>query len=274
MGVEPAAAPVPPETDTGVRFRVPGGPGRRTGPPGWPDRRTLTGAPWPAGRPSPTVRPGRTGGADRPGYARRVTRQDVRRNRRLIVAAAAQVFREHGATAPLGLVAERAGVGRATLYRHFPDRRTLAAAVLDLRVGVLEEFVARHPGADLLDRLLVEIWTLQLDTPGLIATARGEDGEEALTEPVARTRALLAEALDQARRHGAVASEVGLGEVFVVLAMIEGVIAARDRLPDDVGVGAAMALALRSLRSAERLGLPVPAATVRVAAARVPDDGA
>lgn len=56
-----------------------------------------------------------------PGYAHPVNqRRDARRNRARIIAAAAEVFREEGASAPLDLVALRADVGRGTLYRHFP----------------------------------------------------------------------------------------------------------------------------------------------------------
>ena len=42
--------------------------------------------------------------------------------------AADAVFAEHGVTAALDLVVERAQVGRATLYRQFPDRRAIPNA--------------------------------------------------------------------------------------------------------------------------------------------------
>src|SRR5216683_2549991 len=56
-------------------------------------------------------------------------RADARRNRRQALAAAAQVFVEQGADAPLDDIARRAGVGIATLYRRFPDREALVRAV-------------------------------------------------------------------------------------------------------------------------------------------------
>ncbi|GAA4969039.1 AcrR family transcriptional regulator [Nonomuraea thailandensis] len=56
-------------------------------------------------------------------------RADAQRNRDLLVAAAAQVFAERGADAPLDDVARRAGIGNATLYRHFPTRSDLLLAV-------------------------------------------------------------------------------------------------------------------------------------------------
>jgi AcrR family transcriptional regulator len=57
-------------------------------------------------------------------------RRDAQRNRDAIVAAARQLFCDHGLEAPLEQIARRAGVGIATLYRHFPNRAALLDAVL------------------------------------------------------------------------------------------------------------------------------------------------
>ncbi|MGR6923607.1 TetR/AcrR family transcriptional regulator [[Actinomadura] parvosata] len=56
-------------------------------------------------------------------------RADAQRNRDLLVAAAVQVFAERGTDAPLDDVARRAGVGNATMYRHFPTRSDLLLTV-------------------------------------------------------------------------------------------------------------------------------------------------
>ncbi|MFD9123426.1 TetR/AcrR family transcriptional regulator [Kitasatospora sp. NPDC059571] len=56
-------------------------------------------------------------------------RRDARRNRDLLVDAARQVFAEQGLDAPLDVIARRAGIGNATLYRHFPSRAALVDAV-------------------------------------------------------------------------------------------------------------------------------------------------
>ena len=56
-------------------------------------------------------------------------RADARRNHDKLVAAARAVFTEDGTSAPLEDVAERAGVGIGTLYRHFPTRQALLEAV-------------------------------------------------------------------------------------------------------------------------------------------------
>ncbi|MFI9203496.1 TetR/AcrR family transcriptional regulator [Streptomyces sp. NPDC053048] len=52
-------------------------------------------------------------------------RADALRNRERIVAAAREVLVEHGIESSLDEIARRAGVGNATLYRHFADRREL-----------------------------------------------------------------------------------------------------------------------------------------------------
>lgn len=52
-------------------------------------------------------------------------RADASRNRARIITAAREAFVEHGADVPLDEIARRAGVGNATLYRNFADRREL-----------------------------------------------------------------------------------------------------------------------------------------------------
>jgi AcrR family transcriptional regulator len=56
-------------------------------------------------------------------------RADAARNREALIAAAREVFGERGLDAPLDEIARRAGVGNATLYRHFPTRQELVDAV-------------------------------------------------------------------------------------------------------------------------------------------------
>lgn len=66
-------------------------------------------------------------------------RADARRNRERVLAAATEVFGEFGVTAPLDEIARRAGVGNATMYRHFPTRRELVIAVYASEVTTLCE---------------------------------------------------------------------------------------------------------------------------------------
>ncbi|MCS0635844.1 TetR/AcrR family transcriptional regulator [Streptomyces sp. LP05-1] len=57
-------------------------------------------------------------------------RADALRNRERIVAAAREMFVESGPDVPFDEIARRAGIGNATLYRHFPDRATLVREVV------------------------------------------------------------------------------------------------------------------------------------------------
>ena len=78
----------------------------------------------------------------------RPMRADARRNYDKLVTAARDVFTEEGSSAPLEAVAERAGVGIGTLYRHFPTRQAL------LEVVYLEEVEAMALSASDLAELL------------------------------------------------------------------------------------------------------------------------
>ncbi len=84
----------------------------------------------------------------------RSRRADARRNRDLLLAAAREVFAERGPGAPLDDVARRAGVGSATMYRHFPTRRELLIAVYADEVAALcatgDALLASGPAADAL----------------------------------------------------------------------------------------------------------------------------
>jgi AcrR family transcriptional regulator len=61
-------------------------------------------------------------------------RADAARNRAAIVEAAREVFAEQGLDAPMDDIARRAGTGNATLYRRFPNRGDLVAAVFAERM--------------------------------------------------------------------------------------------------------------------------------------------
>ena len=63
----------------------------------------------------------------------RRTRVDKQRNRGHILDVAEEFFSEQGVGGPLDTLAKRAGIGPGTLYRHFPTREALLAALLQAR---------------------------------------------------------------------------------------------------------------------------------------------
>lgn len=64
-------------------------------------------------------------------------RSDARRNRTHILAVAEAEVAAHGARASLEQIARVAGVGSATVRRHFPTRKALLEAVFERRVHAL-----------------------------------------------------------------------------------------------------------------------------------------
>lgn len=96
-----------------------------------------------------------------PAETGRPLRADARRNRDALVAAAAEIFRTRGPDVPMLEVAEAAGVGVGTLYRNFPRRESLVAAVfqqgLEEVCNEAGRLLAEHPADE-----AVELWLRQL----------------------------------------------------------------------------------------------------------------
>ncbi|WP_035742259.1 TetR/AcrR family transcriptional regulator [Parafrankia elaeagni] len=64
-------------------------------------------------------------------------RSDARRNREAILQVAGVAFTDCPRSVPLDEIARRAGLARATVYRHFPDRHALATAVAEKNLEAL-----------------------------------------------------------------------------------------------------------------------------------------
>ena len=73
-------------------------------------------------------------GPGAPGRAPRRLRADAQRNIDSLLAAAKAVFGTSGVDAPAKEIADLAGVGVGTLYRHFPQRSNLVRAVFQREV--------------------------------------------------------------------------------------------------------------------------------------------
>ncbi|MCQ9132167.1 TetR/AcrR family transcriptional regulator [Streptomyces hilarionis] len=125
------------------------------------------------------------------GQQGRRPRADVQRNRAALMEAAQRHFLKYGVGTSLEAVAKEAGVGPGTLYRHFPTREALLAAVLQTRS---EELVARQAQIARLgdaDKAL-EQWLRALEEyfsafsglpEPLMAAARAQDPDNPLTLP-------------------------------------------------------------------------------------------
>lgn len=117
----------------------------------------------------------------------RPRRADARQNVASLVEAAKAVFAESGVDAPVRAIAERAGVGVGTLYRHFPLRSDLISAVfrreIDACVDAAPEFEAEYPPGEALDRWIMRYTQFVATKRGLASALHsGDPAYEPLAE--------------------------------------------------------------------------------------------
>jgi AcrR family transcriptional regulator len=152
----------------------------------------------------------------------RLARSDAQRNRARLLAAAREVFGADGVDARLDEVARRAGVGIATLYRHFPSRDDLVDALFAERVeeflGVAESALATGDAWMGLCRLLETTLEFQSGDRVLKQVFLSHPhGEGALDESRRRMRELFARALDRAHAEGVVRADFGPADLTIAL---------------------------------------------------------
>ena len=165
-------------------------------------------------------------------------RADARRSRAKLLEAATAAFAEHGADAPLDDIARRAGVGIGTLYRHFPSRVDLQAAVYRSQVQSV---------CDTADELLVTAtpeqafagWVQAI--AGYLVTKRGLSSS--LIATLGRDSELISgcwmamsdtadRLLTRAREAGVVRADVTAEDV---LRLVHGIVVATERSPEQTG---------------------------------------
>ncbi|WP_246645067.1 TetR/AcrR family transcriptional regulator [Nonomuraea ceibae] len=149
-------------------------------------------------------------------------RADARRNRARILAAAEQVFAERGASASTEEVAARAGVAIGTVFRHFPAKRDLLAAIMkDLRQRLIDKAAALIADGDPATAFY-EYFTFLVGSSariGAVVSLLAEDGTS--MEPGEQIMALnhtFGTLLEAAREAGTVRPDVRLDEVMAILA--------------------------------------------------------
>jgi AcrR family transcriptional regulator len=169
------------------------------------------------------------------GAPERRMRADARRSHQALLAAATTAFAENGADAPLEDIARRAGVGIGTLYRHFPTRLDLQAAVFRSQVDsvcaraedLLEGQLPEQAFAGWIRALAAYLVTKRGLSKALIA-ALGRDSELISTCWVAMR--------DTADRLLARAQEAGVVRPDVtgmdVMRLVHGVVVATEQAPD------------------------------------------
>ncbi|MFD5764693.1 TetR/AcrR family transcriptional regulator [Streptomyces sp. NPDC127049] len=145
-------------------------------------------------------------------------RTDARRNRERLVAAAREVFAESGPGASLNEIARRAGVGPGTLYRHFPQRPDLLAAVLADRIETLgahaERLLAAEDADDALERWLRAFLAHARVNQGMGGALLVESAGELGFDCHRRILDMAAGLLARAQRHGTARADLAAEDLL------------------------------------------------------------
>ena len=158
-------------------------------------------------------------------------RADAQRSLDALLQAAKEVFAVAGVDAPIRDIAGRAGLGLGTVYRHFPQRSDLIAAVfrreIDACAQAAVELAAEHEPFEAL-RLWMQRFSAFFATKRGLAGAlhSGEPAYAALPEHFdARLRPALETLLASAINAGCIRADVSAGELLGAIArlsMLEG----------------------------------------------------
>lgn len=151
-------------------------------------------------------------------------RRDAQRTRAAILAAATEALMTRRPPVAMHEIARLAGVGQATLYRHFRDRYGLAAAVIRHHLDLLKQVTADgFERPDAFRSLMYVVLQCQISMRPLVMLLRQGD-------PTKRDRylrqlvAVLTEPLLRARRAGYVRADCVPADLALMFAMVEGVI--------------------------------------------------
>ncbi len=154
--------------------------------------------------------------------AERVLRADAERNRRRLLDAAEALFRERGLDVGVAEIAERAGVGRGTLFRNFPSKEDLIAAIVVERMGEAVErgralLDAPDPGEALFEFLAEIAGRQQLDRALFEAVADTWLANDEIRAAHAEIVGVLGDLLGRAQAAGAVRADIGAMDVLMLL---------------------------------------------------------
>lgn len=156
-------------------------------------------------------------------------RSDARRNHERVLAAAVEVFTEHGLDATIPQVAARAGVGKATVYRSYPTKADLVRALAEQHVTWLHELVeeavaaAEHDALGALSSLLDTV-TTRLAQDRLMVEVLS--GVEDLNDP--GTFGHGQRVLDLARAQGSLREDATIVDVMILVSGFARELAERE----------------------------------------------
>jgi AcrR family transcriptional regulator len=138
-------------------------------------------------------------------------RADAVRNRAKILSAAAAVFAAHGVAASTEQVAAEAGVAVGTIFRHFPTKDDLLAAIMKDLLGDLTARLA-DPETDLFS-FFAELVGAAAEKRAVIELLPGIGVDESIL----RFRSEVAALLERAQAAGTIRPEIQPDEVMALL---------------------------------------------------------
>jgi AcrR family transcriptional regulator len=160
------------------------------------------------------------------GRATKGVRADARRNIAALLEAAPRVFAASGVDAPAREIADEAGVGVGTLYRHFPKRSDLVAAVMQHEIDVCAD-TGTTLGREHEPDVALAQWLYRFTE--LVGTKRGlasalHSGDPAFDQLpdyfMQRLEPVLAALVDSAMSSGAVRRDVSARDMLHAVAML------------------------------------------------------
>lgn len=178
-------------------------------------------------------------------------RSDARLRREALLTAGEQCFREAGFTVPLEHIADRAGVGRGTFYRNFPDRIALALAIFDREVDALGKIIDLALPLEEILTAFVRRATSGASLFQRIAADLTLDGTHRAAFMALRERILtyLRPLVDKAHAEGTLRADIDPQRLLMATGMINGIIKPH-MTPDeiDMAIAEALDLLMRGLR--------------------------
>jgi AcrR family transcriptional regulator len=178
-------------------------------------------------------------------------RKDALRSRRAILDAARELYRDD-AEASFAEIAHHAGLGQATVYRHFADRRAILVELVEEDMEELEERLDDETiGPDSLERMLAVMIPMQLGSQGALGEIRlGQVDEARIRALTDRTVDLFAPRLAAAKAAGKVRSDLSLDDLMILLQMVDGALAhAADPASRKLAAKRAFEITMDGLRS-------------------------
>lgn len=166
-------------------------------------------------------------------------RADAVRNRARLLAVAYETFAAEGLAVPIDEIARRAGVGPGTIYRHFPTKEALFAAVIDDRVRSMVDsgktLLAADPGTALFEFLRELVRAAAADQGMADAFGRyGVDIAAAAPGAEAAFLGVLEQLLSAAQRAGTIRPDVGPAELKLLLTVCKSTQGCGDGVADRV----------------------------------------